>query len=170
MITVTFKENWKTVWKQRHLSLKRKVDEASDWILNRPTLCCTWSCGSCERPLRVSPLDAAVSDACGAAVSPRCFLSFYFKGVKGCCFSSCVQPFQLKSVLLLFSCPDSITSLGLVHWHMTWAHWATEMWRNCLFLAWGLLYMGMPWGFIHSQTTLQLHSNFFNSKDFLKYY
>lgn len=32
------------------------------WMLNRPALCCTWSCGSCERPCRVSSLDTAVPD------------------------------------------------------------------------------------------------------------
>lgn len=77
-------------------------------LWNRPALCCTWSRGSCERPRRVSSLDASVSKY---RYFPWSFLSLCFKSKGLSCFPSCARPPQRESVLL-FLCPDSITSAG----------------------------------------------------------
>lgn len=139
MIAVYIKQNQKErvcSWKKKHTGSRWSK---RNWILNRPALCCTWSCGSCERPCRVSSQDTAVPDTQNTAVSPG--VSFPFS-LKGGTVAFPAVPDHLT--LRLFPC-CFLVLIQLPLWDHSPDIWHTLMgWgdvRNCSFMACGVCYL-----------------------------
>lgn len=119
-------------------------------MLNRRALCCTWSCGSCERPCRVSSPDTAVPDTLNTASS----FPFSLKWRGGGAVAFPAAPAHL-SPSLSPCCFHVLIQLPLRdHSPDTWlAH--TLDWRDvrkCSFMACGVCYSQRSPGSLHSKS------------------
>ncbi len=118
---------------------KRHGELEQNWMLNRPALCCTWSCGSCERPCRVSSLDTAVPDTPNTAVSPGVSSRFSWKreGLLLFQLRLTTSP-RARSPLVFTSWFNYLCGTTLLRYDVHTLDWRDV--RNCTFTACGVCY------------------------------